>query len=61
MPRILVLIAVLLSGCGVSAGGFVAGTTGYLREYNRGRSSEVITDSERAEMTAWLSRNYGGK
>ena len=56
-----------LTGCGISTGdGFVMGSTGYLAEYNKSIGKEArattkkeISDSDRAEMNAFLERNYG--
>lgn len=48
---ILWLCTLAFSGCGVSAGGFVAGTTGYLKEHNQGRIlSPEHTQSERRRL-----------
>lgn len=56
----LLLLLLLCAGCGVSGFGVVAGTTGYLKEYNKGQRSVEITKAEREEMNAWLNANYGG-
>lgn len=61
---VLLFFAFLLVGCGVSAGGFVFGTTGFLREHNRVRSFDQarlpeISNRDRAEMNAFLEREYG--
>lgn len=36
-----IIVAVSLSACGISAGGVVVGTTGYLAEVNRGKAQEA--------------------
>lgn len=52
-----------LSGCGVSAGPVTIGTTGFLQEVNKGRglgaTKKEISDSDRAEMNAFLEGEYG--
>jgi len=49
----MILIAVSSTGCGVStAGGFVVGSKGYLREYNTGRVATTMDFYKRAHVPA---------
>lgn len=57
-----VLVSVSLSACGVSTpGGYVLGTTGYLEEYNTGRSRreplESVTESDRRQLSQLTERS----
>ena len=52
---IFLLLSYGLTACGVSSpGGFVAGTTSYLAEFNRGqqRPGESIPERDRTELAA---------
>ena len=47
------------TGCGVSLGdSFVAGTTGYLAEHNRGNPLDEHTQSEKNNLEQVIARRY---
>lgn len=52
------------TGCGFTAGPVTMGTTGFLHEVNAGKRPqsaklETIRPEERAEMNAFLEKEYG--